>query len=248
MKNIWLVTLLTTFLFTSCNMYQDVTFKENGAVSYKMMVDMTEMMQMAPNAAESLGEKGLNKDTTVSLIDFIKDNAKKDKKELSKEQLSLLKDVENLFLQVTTGEDNSEFKFSIFGDFSDADDLNKSLAAMKEYDTLMEDKKDKKKKNDMFSSLANSDITFKWDGKTMQSIMKSEKNEEEELSDKDISLMNSMFSGGKAKISYHFPQRVKNVSNPDAVFSQDGKTVILNYSFTEMLKSAANQNITIEVE
>lgn len=58
-----------------------------------------------------------------------------------------------------------------------------------------------------------------------------------------------MFLGGSTyTFRYHFPKRVKSTNVEGATFSMDGKTMIYEVNFLDMLKDPESINIEVELE
>ncbi len=73
----------------------------------------------------------------------------------------------------------------------------------------------------------------------------------QELFEKSIDSMASaeMFlSSSKYTFKYHFPRRIKNVNVEGATFSMDGKTMIYEVSFLDMMKTPEKMDLQIELE
>jgi hypothetical protein len=63
-----------------------------------------------------------------------------------------------------------------------------------------------------------------------------------------IGEMAMMFGTSKYKLNYHFPRKIKSVSNEDAMFSQDGKSFVLEYGFMDYLADPKIFNIEVVLE
>ena len=57
-----------------------------------------------------------------------------------------------------------------------------------------------------------------------------------------------MFAGSNYTLKYHFPRKVKSVSHPGAMFSDDRKTVTVQYPFTEYLENPDKLNLEVVLE
>ena len=58
-----------------------------------------------------------------------------------------------------------------------------------------------------------------------------------------------MFLGGSTyTFKYHFPRRIKSTNLDEATFSMDGKTLIYEANFLEMLKDPESIQIEVELE
>ena len=57
-----------------------------------------------------------------------------------------------------------------------------------------------------------------------------------------------MFGGSKYKLNYHFPKKIKSVSNESALFSDDRKSVIIEFSFMDYITDPEKLNLKIILE
>ena len=55
-------------------------------------------------------------------------------------------------------------------------------------------------------------------------------------------------SGSTYTLKYHFPRKVKSTTAEEATFSADGKTLIYEVSFLEMMKDPKLLDIEVELE
>ena len=63
-----------------------------------------------------------------------------------------------------------------------------------------------------------------------------------------LSQLEMMFSSSKYKLNYHFPKKIKSVSHEDALFSEDRKSVVLEYGFMDYLKNPEALNLEVILE
>ena len=57
-----------------------------------------------------------------------------------------------------------------------------------------------------------------------------------------------IYESSKYVIKYHFPKPVKKVSNKTALFSEDRKTITIEYSFNEYMDNPDKLNFEVEFE
>jgi hypothetical protein len=55
-------------------------------------------------------------------------------------------------------------------------------------------------------------------------------------------------TGSTYTLKYHFPKRVKSASAEEATFSADGKTLIYEVGFLELMKNPKILNLEVELE
>jgi len=258
-KIIAAIFLFPVVLLTGCSVYEDLYFLEDGQVKYNMTIDAGELMSIAGTSSLKGNDK-LPKDSIINFSQLVKDSLKNN---ISPETEQHLKNIEPLFMRVENNDSEGVMKISLFGDFANFDAFTKAFASMSEMESKI-----KNKENNPISRLSVDNIfsrnLFSWNGTSLKRTVKlSAVNEEslgeeetddgEDASDKklnkDIDLsMARLFSQGTMTVKYHFPKKVKSVSNKNATFSMDGKTVILNYPASLFLEPNNELSIDIEIE
>jgi hypothetical protein len=259
-KNLYITLLiaLSALLSSSCSVYEEVTFLKDGRMSYNMTFDGGEFMKMLSESKSS--SSGKISDSIISLVQVLES----EKMDMINGYPELKNDIENirpLFFRTVENHQTGEFKMSIFGDFKDADAFNKAFKSMvnlasntKDMDVDIEGipATGKRGGKDMIEWLAYFP-EYQWDGKTMKRTIDTSKLElqtdDKEPSNKDpFSDWKSFFQGGKMGVKYHFPQKVNSVDNPDALLSQDGKTVIIEYPASVFTTSPQEADIEIKLK
>lgn len=251
MKKTHITTLLLILIvfFSSCSIEQEITFLDDNQVNYRMLIDGSKLMKSSENNGITTGKE------TDSIISFA-DMVRKDNPKLLKEYPELEKDVDNisqLYLRIIENPAEKKFSISIYGDFKDSKNLNQATASL--YNLMNHSSKVKggrteKMSKDLFSNTK----VYTWNGKVMthkaekkisETILKEEdKNRAHQL----LSNIGSYILGNTTTVKYHFPRKVKSVSDPEALLSQDGKSVIIKYPNSVLSTTPELANIKIELE
>lgn len=242
-KIIFVVLLMTTFLLSSCSIYEDVYFKKDGQVTYSIQFDGSEMMAMMPNLADS---KKIPTDSLIAFTDIIKE--KIDLANASDEDKKDFESLSPFFLKVVNNEEKKILFVNLYGDFKNVDALNNALTAINR-----QQQKSKDKSTDMplnIDKLTNLSL-FEWDGKVMKRMYIDPRIETDNFSDQEDNVMekgaSDFLSQGQMIVRYHFPSKVASVDNADAMLSQDGKTVILQYSGSKFTDPDNSTDIEITI-
>jgi len=235
--------LFVITIFCSCSIYEEVYFNEDMSVKYQMKFDASEMMGMLSASSLPSYGKSLPNDSVISFAEILAEH-KDSVQNLSAEEQQVLKDLMPLNLRINSDTVANTFFISLFGDFANTESLNKTFKTLAEH-------KDKAAgagpSTRAIDQLDNSSRYF-WDGKTMKREIDPDMlNKSKENTEQDKGLMD-MFTGGKMIVKYHFPKRVTNVNNPNALYSQDGKTVVIEYPATDFVNSAEKINVEITTE
>ncbi|HCO66940.1 MAG TPA: hypothetical protein DIT04_04165 [Dysgonomonas sp.] len=251
MKKIIPFFIFAVFIFavTSCSVYEDVYFKKDGTVSYSLEFDASALMTMLPVSGSA---SPIPNDTVISLTQILEE--KKDSLQfLREEELAIIENVKPLQMRITNDTIQKTLFFNISGDFENAEALNRAFNTLNEISAKSKTEKNVGE-NLISGNVPDTDFNsnYAWDGRIMKRIVVREKpvvDDVSEESSREEEQMKMLFSNGKMFVRYHFPERVKKVSNTDALFSQDGKTVVLEYpSATYLNPTAEKLNIEIEIE
>jgi hypothetical protein len=235
-------------IFTSCSVYEDVYFNEDGTVSYSLKYDASQMLAMAPEALSSNRHKSdMPSDSTFSIAEMI-EKEKYSTHPLSAEERTALEAIKPLYVTIKSDSIQKELNISIAGDFENADAMNTAFVMLNK---ISKDKGDGSilKSNSRFD-INYSSSSYSWDGKNMnRTIMEDDSSDKPAEDTKGYRELMMMFSGGKMITRYHFPKRVKSVNKENALFSQDGKTIVIEQDAATHLKPTPEEfDITIETE
>jgi hypothetical protein len=210
---------------TGClHIIEEVTFKDGGAGSYKMTLDMSEMkgmMDMFKGMGEEGKEEGAEEETSDEAPDMgaAPDNGISQMgTELSAVAQSL-KGVAGLS-NVTEINDTSTFKFGYSFDFADVAALNKAMKIInkEKYDSKVEEVYRFKGNN--FERLTAGDLG--------EEIKKAMAEGEESDEGADMDMVKTFFADMTYKQIYNFPDaKVKKSSNTLSEVSEDGHTITI---------------------
>lgn len=236
--------LLTVLLFSGCSIYEEVYFNEDMSVKYQMKFDASEMVGMLSASSLPGYNKHLPTDSVISLAEIMAEH-KDSIKSLSIEEQNMLNDLRPLNVRINSDSVAKTLFISLFGDFTSADALNKTFRSLAE----SKDKVSMRETNIRTMNQMDNASRYSWDGKMMKREIDPEMLSKSEVeTNKDKKGLADMFMGGKMVVKYHFPKRVINVSNPNALLSQDGKTVVIEYPATDFIDSTEKINIEITTE
>lgn len=247
-----LIIFITVFL-SSCSVYENIYFLENGDVKYDMSIDAGEMIAAMSNM-EIKTPGNLPTDSIIHLADLIKDSLEVSTNEIQ----DAIKNIEPIYLKYENNAAEGKFGISIYGDFDNADALNKAFASMAQLEQYMSKNKVEGAVNNNFSldNLYN-ESRLVWDGTTMKRIItpkpKEESEDEGEGEEKTspetgLGSFSKFFANGKMVVKYYFPKKITNVSNPDATLTLDGKTAIIQYPASMLAEPSDKFSIEITTE
>ena len=240
-----IVIAIAIFSFTSCQFTEEITLNENGTGNYNLKIDMGQMMSQKKSKDQDT-EKKEKKEKVDSIINFSElfKKLKKEDTNLSKEDLRLMKRMENLKLHMLVDEEKGEMKMDFSFPFKSLNDLKTIGDDIKRLDEIQKKKEDKKGEdpmNEIFTGISKSgkDVDYTYNGKkfTRKTILskqakKKAKEKEDTTSNNDLGIM-KMFS---YKLIYHFPKKIKSISYKEAMLGTDGKTLIIEVPMDRLEK------------
>lgn len=233
--------LLVLVLFVACNFTEEIHFNEDGSGRMSIGFDGSEMMSMIPPTDSLETEEVI--DSTLVFKDFLRE--KKDSiAQLPLEEQEKLKKLEPFSMHMVVDAPNGIMNFEMFSEFKDVSDVNDAFNAFQNASTMGPSAGDQPVPQNSGNEATEVTYSFKGDRFSRNTKIK-----DMEIFQKSLDSLQSaeMFLGGSTyTFKYHFPQRVKSTNVEDATFSMDGKTMIYEVNFLDMLKNP--ESIAIEVE
>ncbi len=235
--------------FASCNFTENIDVQPDGTGKFSLEMDGAGLMAMAGDKlGDQFGAKNNAKaiDSTFSFKEIFE--AKKDSiAKLSVEQQTALKKLESFVMKIKMNPEAKQLLFSMDTPFKNVNDLGGLMESM----SALKDLKGKSDKtNAMLSGIGNdnSKLTFSYDGKKFirKAIVSNEAIKK--IAADSTGMAKMIFASSKYTLKYHFPKAVKSVSNPDALFSADRKTITVEYPFTEYTENPEKLNLNVVFE
>jgi len=143
-------------------------------------------------------------------------------------------------------------RFDIFTNFNSANELRDMFTAL----NAMSNLKGKSPANvndstNPFSSMSNggnSNLSYTFENGIFKRTVKVIDKELQQQIKDSLGQAAMMFANSKYKLNYHFPKKVKSVSNDKALFSADGKTVTIEYGLMDYMTNPEIMNLEIVLE
>ncbi|MFC5682777.1 hypothetical protein ACYE2N_13345 [Flavobacterium sp. MAHUQ-51] len=234
---------------TSCNFTENIDVHPDGSGNYSLEMDGAGLLAMAGDKlGNELGMKNNAKaiDSTFSFKEIFA--AKKDSiAKLAPEQQEALKKLENFVMRIKLNPEAQQLLFSMNTPFKKVNDLGGLMESM----SALKDLKGKSDKSTaMLSGLGmdNSKLSFSYNGKNFSRKAIVDKNALNTFASDSTGMAKMIFASSKYTLKYHFPKAVKSVSNPDALFSADRKTITVEYPFTEYTENPEKLNLDVVFE
>lgn len=243
--------LIFSFLLvivTSCTFTENIYINDNGTGKFSVDIDGSSLMAMAGDQlGQQLGaDAKKNIDTTFTfkqLFEARKDSIAK----LSPETQKELKKLENFVVNTKMSAEKKEFLMTLATDFKNVNELQDILQTMGTLQKL----EGGTGANPLGSNFGdnNSQLSYTYDGKkfSRKAVVKKAKTEEKTAeSNADMSKM--IFASSTYILKYNFPKKIKKVSNSNALFSDDRKSITIQYSFTDYMENPDKLNFEVEFE
>ena len=239
----FLIATLTSCIFTE-NMYVN----DNGAGKFSVDMDGSALMEMAGDQLGSQMGADAKKaiDSTFTFKELSAE--KKDSiAKLSPEAQAQIKKMEDFVINLKMNAEQKQFLLNISTDFKNVNELQDMLQSM----SALQKMEAGANPSTPFSGVGdnNSNLSYTYDGKkfTRKAIIDKQKSTEK-VNDSAADMSNMIFASSNYILKYHFPKRVKKVSNPNALFSDDRKTITIQYPFTDYMENPDKLNFEVELE
>lgn len=243
---------LLVVTLASCNFTENIEVRPDGTGTFAIEMDGAGLMAMAGEKIGSeLGAKNNAKaiDSTFSFKQIFEE--KKDSiAKLSPEQKEALKKLENFVMNIKMNPEAKQLLFSMNTPFKSVNELDGVMESM----GVLKDLKGKSDENSnpaaMMSSLGNdnSKLSFSYNGKNFSRKATVSKDAMKKIAADSTGMAKMIFASSKYTLKYHFPKAVKSVSNPDALFSADRKTITVEYPFTDYSENPEKLNLNVVFE
>ena len=247
----FLLVLVVTLILTSCNFTENLDVKDDGTGTFALEIDGSGLMAMAGDKlTESLSQKNDAKviDSVFSFKEIFE--AKKDSiSKLSTEQQAALKKMENFMMHIKMNAEKQQFLFSMDTPFKNVADLQNMMDGFKTLKDLKGKSDSEGTSNPLENSMDNNaKIDFAYTGKTFSRKAIIDKEALAKIKNDSLGMTKMIFASSKYTLKYHFPKAVKTVSNPDALFSADRKTVTVEYPFIDYMEHPEKLNLNVVFE
>lgn len=268
MKNFKIAVFLVSIGFlTSCSITEKLTVNEKGAGVFAYEIDGSKMISMVGSTMKEESGKSKKKkkgkkendvkeviDSTFSFKELYADKQDSIAKLPVAEQ-EKIKKLERFSMRMIIDEENGIMKYNMFTDFNSIEELKEVLSPLETMKSISPEANQSGGFAMAPNTLEeNSSTSFFYDGKTFKKIVAKKATEEkpiEEKSEEDQRIeesLNMFYEQSTFKIVYEFPKPVKTISIESALFSQDKKTITIEYPLKSYMENPDALNFSIEFE
>lgn len=230
----------------SCTVTENIYINDNGSGNFSVEMDGSALMAMMPNDSLKT-EKSI--DSTFSFKQLMVE--KKDSiAKLPKEQQELLKKLENFNMRMKMNAEKKQFVFSLNTDFKNVAELQDVMETMNAFSKIQKGNKNTAEANPYIPTAGfgsnNSVLSYAYNGKKFSRKATVNSTEMDEMENDSLQQYKMIFESSIYVLKYHFPKPVKKVSNTTALFSEDRKTITIQYPFSEYMANPDKLNIEVE--
>lgn len=233
---------------TSCTFTENIYINDNGSGKFSVDLDGSSLMAMAGDQFGSQMGADAKKaiDSTFTFKQLIAE--KKDSiSKLSPEAQKEIKKLENFVFNIKMNGEQKQFLMNIATDFKSVNELQDILQSMNTLQKL----EGGASPSNPFAGLGDnkSKLSYTYNGKkfTRKAIIDKQKLTEK-APDSTADMSKMIFASSNYILKYHFPKKIKKVSNPAALFSDDRKSITIQYSFTDYMENPDKLNFDVEFE
>lgn len=230
-------------LVSSCNFTEEIHLNENGSGKLSIQFDGSDMMEMGGEELAKTDEKAI--DSIISFKDWLEE--KKDSiSQLSAEEQSKLKKLEPFNLRMVMNPEKKEMVFDLFGEFKDISEMNDAFNTFQDASAMGPGAKQQATPTPVEEQATQVSYSF-----SKNKFSRSAKIVDQALFQQQLDSMQGaeMFlSGSTYTLKYHFPRKVKSTTAEGATFSVDGKTMIYEVSFMDLMKNPSILDLEVELE
>lgn len=242
----FLLSLLLIGIITACNFTEELFIEEDGSGRINIHFDGNELMAGIASMAPDSSKKEEMVDTTLVFKDLLRE--KKDSiAKLSPEEQAKLKKLEPFTMKMVMNGETQEMSIELFSEFENVGEVNNAFNAFQDASSVGPKMGNTASQQGPPPGLPTA-VNYNFDGHSFTRAI--------EILDQDLfaksldSLQGAeMFlSSSTYTFKYHFPRKVKSTNAEGATFSMDGKTMIYEVNFLDMMKKPESINIEVELE
>ncbi|PIB30504.1 hypothetical protein BFP77_04460 [Maribacter sp. 4U21] len=236
--------LVLLALVVSCNFTEEIFLEENGSGKISINFDGSELMQMGGDEMMAGTEKAI--DSTLSFKQFLEE--KKDSiATLSPEQQAKLKKLEPFNLHMVMNPDTQEMKFDMYSSFENIDEIGDAFNTFQNTDALSPAGRANQPQF-LSNDTKSSEVSYSFKGNSFSRTARILNAQLHQQAVDSLAGAELFLTGSTYTLKYHFPKRVKSASAEEATFSADGKTLIYEVGFLELMKNPKILNLEVELE
>ncbi|KIC00352.1 hypothetical protein OA93_01760 [Flavobacterium sp. KMS] len=233
---------------TSCTFTENIDIADNGSGKFSLDMDGSALMAMAgQQLGNEVGDATKSIDSTFSFKEMFK-NKKDSIAKLSPEEQKELKKLENFVVHMKMNTEQKQFMLDLKTDFKNVNELQDMMKTMSALQNIEKNKASDNKMPFSGDFSNNSTVSFSYDGKKFNRKVILNPKETNKPVEDSLGMYKMIFASSNYVIKYRFPKKVKKVSNANALFSEDRKTITIQYPFTDYMENPTKLGLEVEFE
>lgn len=264
--------LLFLVSLSSCSITEKMIINEDGTGKFSYEIDGSKMMSMMGSAMRDEGsskkKKKNNKESVAKkLIDstftfkemFVGKQDSIAKLPLAEQEK--IKKMEKFSMHMVMDEEKGIMNYTMFTDFASVKELQDVMSPVETMKSVSPAGKQAGGMGMTSDELQdNASTSFFYDGKTFKKIVSkiekqeektestSEDEDENELGEQLKESLSMFYMQSSFKIVYEFPKPVKKVSVANALYSEDRKTITIEYPLKDYMENPTSLNFEVEFQ
>jgi hypothetical protein len=233
-KLFFAVFVVTTLV--SCTVTENVYISDSGSGKFSVEMDGSALMAMVPNDSLSAAK---NIDSTFSFKQMFEEKTEQER----------FKKLENFTMRMKMDSNAKQFLFAMNTDFKNVAELQDVMETFNTINTMQQGSKTSAANSYIPSTgfgSNNSVLSYSYNGKKFIRKATLKKAEDTKIALDSVPGSKMILEASQYIMKYHFSKPVKKVSNATALFSADRKTITIQYSFDEYMKSPDKLNVEVE--
>lgn len=228
-------------LFVSCNLTEEIHFKEDGSGKISIRMDGSEIMGFAEEDLAETGKKSM--DSIIAFSDFLREHHDSIV-QLPVAEQARLKRLEPFSLRMLMHPEEKQMMFDLFRDFDRVGEVDDAFNTFQDAYAIGPSSEG----NGGLTPDQTTEVSYSFAGNRFERRVRVV---DSVLFQKGLdSLQGSeMFlSGSTYTLKYHFPRRVKSTTLEAATFSADGRTLIFELELLAWMKDPSLLDMEVVLE
>lgn len=242
-------TLFIALFMTSCSFKETITVNEDGSGKMEVEMDGSQLMGIAGSKMRK--EEGKKRiDSTLSFKELFSKH-KDSIATLPEEKQKLIEELKGWDMHLVMDAETEEMIIGLQTDFENISSLSDMMRTFSDLKKLDDKPDTPTPKLGLYSDNLNTSYTY--DAKTFTKKVEQKKAEvDDDDTDPDTEKMvdfyRKMFEESTYTVHYIFPNKIKSVSNKNAVISKNRKEVTIKYQFIEYMDDPERLSLTVKFE
>ncbi|MEN1786104.1 MAG: hypothetical protein AAGF77_13340 [Bacteroidota bacterium] len=244
-KNKLWTLLAVVGLFTACKFTEEIHFKEDGSGRVDIYMDGSEILATMAGM-DTTGTMQYMDSTLVfkELLELEKDSIA----QLPEEEQAKLKKLAPFSLRMVMDPEEETLRFNLFSTFKNVTEINDAYSAFQEAGSMGNVSGAEAMPESMELPPLTAEVSYAFENNTFTRSTSGLGENEMEQSVDSLGITQMFLSGATYTFKYHFPRRIKSVNVEGALFSMDGKSMVYEVNFKELLENPEPNHIEVVLE